>query len=761
MSKGFGSIKGSGGLFGGGPKKPVTQTQSKFTSAEISLIGCLGEGPIEGMYTPAHPLQSLFIDKVPVQNADLSLNFKLAAFDLRPGVPWQDPILGFADGIYTNTRIGNEVIFNLPITKTITNKNLDSIIFTISVVAQEYPTEGGVRSAPIAFKVWVRQGNGAWELRHNIALNEVFASATPFEFNCPVNNYGGTQSQFQVRVERVTPTDTDTTRFQRAVQWVTYQEVIETKLRYPSLALFAARFDRAQFDSVGEISARIKARTCAIPSNAIVADDGGLVFSGLWNGTFYTPAKATRCPAMQLYDLMTNTRYGLGKRIKQSGAEKSSFYVVSQYCNGIVPNGKGGIERRFQCDIMLDSKEDAKRIIDMFRTIFRGFAYYLDGAIRIGADMPSTGIAHQFSAADVEGGLFEYSDQVGLKGLNTRALVWWNDPENSFERTPEYVEDRDGIALYGLNEIEISVPGCTTQGQAHRAGLAALLGDRVRDTAVTFRSRLKGVMVLPGDEIQIADSKQANEEIGGLVSSSDGTTTVLDRPVKLASGVSYILFCTMPDGTIQERTVTSNPGNRSTLTTAPAYGAAPLAESTWVLASVLVTPQKFQVTNIVPVEGSSYSIYEIQAVIYEPSFYAAVEQGLSLVTRSTRITAPTVVSVPRDVAAIPRIISNQSILSVSWQFAAGADGTRDEFVESYVLEWKRGNTDDWGNTRSVSGLGYEMTNPIEDVYTFRVASVDTSGRRSAWVESNPALVTSINTYAFFSAAQTSMFAMDY
>lgn len=762
MAKGFGKIKGSGGLLGGGgSKKPVTETQSKFTSAEISLIGCLGEGPIEGPYTPANALQSIFIDKTPIQNADLSLNYKLAAFDFRYGTPSQDPILGFADGVYSNTRIGNEVVFNLPITKTIINKNLDSVIFTLSVIAQEYPEAGGVRAARIGFRVWVRQGSGAWELRHDVSLNEVFASATPFEFNCPVNNYGGTQSQFQVRVERTTPTDTDTTHFQRSIQWVTYQEVIETKLRYPSLALFAARFDRGQFDSVGSISMRIKGKICAIPSNAIVVPDGGLVYSGLWNGAFYMPAKATRCPAMQLYDLMTNSRYGLGKRIKQSGAEKSSFYTVSQYCNGIVPDGKGGIERRFQCDIVLDSKEDAKRIIDTFRTIFRGFAYYLDGSVRIGTDMPAIGIQHQFAVADVENGLFEYSDQVGLKGLNTRAIVWWNDPDHFFERTPEYVEDRDGIELYGLNELEISVPGCTTQGQAHRAGSAALIGDRIRDTAVTFRSRLKGVMVLPGDTIQIADSKLANEETGGLVSSSDGTTTTLDRPVSLVPGVAYILFCTMPDGTIQERPVSSAPGNRSTLTVNPAYTGIPASESTWVLASVLVTPQKFQVTNIVPVDSSCYSLYEIQAVIIDDSFYGAVEQGLSLVPRSTRITAPTIVSVPRSAIAVPRVLGTQSILSVSWLFAVGSDATRDEFVESYVLEWKRGSTDDWGNTRSVSTLNYELINPIEDVYTFRVASVDTSGRRSAWVESNPALVTSINTYAFFSAAQTSMFAMDY
>ena len=762
-TKGFGKVSGQGGLLGGKPKKPVEQKQSRFSQAEMSLVTCLSEGPIEGLFTPTEPLKSIYVDKTVIQNADGSTNFAVNGWDYRAGVPWQDPMLGYADGVYQNTNIGQEVVFNLPITKTIINKNLDAVIVTVSVVSQEYPEAGGVSAAPINFRVWIRQGAGAWELRHDVGLNEVFASATPFEFNCPVNNFGGTVSQFQVRVERITPTDT-ITRFNRVVKWDTYQETIETKLRYPSLALMALRFSRADVENVGEVAFRLKARLVAIPSNAIVAADGGLNFSGLWDGTFYQPTKATRCPAMQLLDLLSNKRYGLGKRFKSSTTEKASFYAVSQYSNAFVPDGNGGFERRFQCDIVLDSKEDAKRVIDTFRTIFRGFAYYLDGAVRIGADMPSVGVVHQFTMADVEDGLFEYSDQVGLKGLNTRAIVWWNDPENFFERTPEYVEDREGIDLYGLNELEISLPGCSSQGQAHRAGLAALLGDRVRDLAVTFQSRLKGIMVLPGDTIQVADAKQANEETGGLIASVNDAAPnyiTLDRPVTLQPNVNYVLFCTLPSGKVEERAVGGAfVGNLSTIAVWPLYSETPLPESNWVLASVVVQPQKFQVTNINPVEGSAYSLYEIQAVIYVDGFYAAVEQGLPLVPRSTRITAPTIVSLPRNVTAVLRFASGLPIVTVSWQFAVTQSGARDEFTESYLVEWRRGSGDSWGNTQSLGSLSYELQNPVEGVYSFRVAAVDSGGRQSSWVESSAVLVTKVNTYAVFTSPQTSIFAMD-
>jgi predicted phage tail protein len=227
-------------------------------------------------------------------------------------------------------------------------------------------------------------------------------------------------------------------------------------------------------------------------------------------------------PAWILYDLITNTRYGLGRYIDQSQIDKWALYEISQYCNEYVPNGYGSYEHRFQCHLLLDGKEEAYKIIQQFLSIFRGFSYWMSGAIGFATDKPGSPVA-QFTQSDIEEGMFSYT-RTGLKTKQTIALVTWANPDDFYRQSVEAIDDPDGIAKYGVREIELSAFACTSRGQARRAGYAVLLTDRLEQETVTFKCRAYGAYTKPGDIIRIMDSKRADIRHGGLIVASTTTT---------------------------------------------------------------------------------------------------------------------------------------------------------------------------------------------------------------------------------------------
>ena len=503
-------FKGFGGS-GGGGKPPETAISGTSTSI-ASVLGIVSEGEIEG---PVDGLKSVYLDETPIQNSDNSLNFDGFTWDYRRGTQGQSRMPGFGDKVTSETSVAAEVKFNLPITRTITNANLDIICVRLCIVLQEYPPDGGVLGLNVEFKIYIKQGAGAFVLVGEGNLGGRFPTTTEFEYAFAVSNVGGTVSNFSVRVERTTPQDADETRYQRILRWQSYTETTETKLAYPNSALFGFSFNAAQFQSLPQISLKLAGRKIQIPSNATVTGTRGLTFNGTWDGTFTTPSVAVADPAWILYDLITNTRYGLGRYINQSQIDKCALYEISQYCNEYVPDGYGGTEHRFQCHLLLEGKDEAYRVIKQFLSIFRGFSYWISGAIGFVADKPGSPVA-QFTQSDIEEGMFSYT-RTGLKTRHTIALVTWANPDDFYRQSVEAIDDPDGIAKYGVREVELSAFACTSRGQARRAGYATLLTDRLEQETVTFKCRAYGTYTKPGDIIRIMDSKRADIRHGGLI----------------------------------------------------------------------------------------------------------------------------------------------------------------------------------------------------------------------------------------------------
>ncbi|MFM6833619.1 MAG: hypothetical protein ACKPKK_05055, partial [Dolichospermum sp.] len=418
-------FKGFGGSGGGGG--PTTTPPSGISTSVVSVLGIVSEGEIEG---PINGLKSIFLDETPIQNADDSLNFKDFTWDYRLGTQGQSRIPGFADEVASETSVNAEVKYNLPITRTITNANLDAIRIRLGIILQEYPPDGGVLGLNVEFKIWIKQGAGAFILVGEGNLGGRFPAITEFEYAFAVNNALGTVSNFSVRVERTTPQDTDETRYQRILRWQSYAEATETKLAYPNSALFGFSFKAAEFQSLPQVSLKLAGRKIRIPSNATPTTTRGLTFSGTWDGTFITPSVAVADPAWILYDLITNTRYGLGRYINQSQIDKWALYEISQYCNEYVPDGYGGTEHRFQCHLLLEGKDEAYKVIQQFLSIFRGFSYWISGAIGFVSDKPGSPVT-QFTQSDIEEGMFSYT-RTGLKTRHTVALVTWVNPDDFY-----------------------------------------------------------------------------------------------------------------------------------------------------------------------------------------------------------------------------------------------------------------------------------------------------------------------------------------
>ena len=756
VNKGF-SPKGQGGLFGGGQTRPREDSVTGTSNSHIEILGAISEGEIVGVKDGE---KGVYIDNTPLMNADGSLNFQGVTYVSVNGTQNQPRLPGFADSVNSETQIGTEVKFNLPVTRQIVNKNVDSLIVRLGFLLQEFPSDGGVTGSSVHFKIYVKEGTGPYVERISEIKSGRYSALTEFEYKLPVNNANGTIDRFFIKVERVTATDTDLNKFQRQVVFQSYIESIDTKLNYPNTAVVGIRLQAAQFSSAPSFSFLTQGKKIQIPINATVNPaNGSLIYSNVpWNGVFYTPNDYCCDPAWILWDLLTSTRYGLGKQIKAKHLDRYSFLAISKYCNEYVPDGLGGVEPRFLVNVVIEGKQDAFRVIEALRSVFRGYSYFVNGALSFVSDKP-TPPTMQFTQADVEEGMFSYS-RTGLKARHTIAHVTWIDKDDKYKRAVETVEDAEAIQQFGVRPIEISAFGCTSRGQARRLGLATLITEKLEQETVTFKARAYAVDCTPGTVIRIADSKRSDVRYGGLLVDGNASQVTLDQPVRIEAGKTYTIFCMLVDGTIQERIITNSPGDHTVITVNITFSVMPAIEANWLISTTDIQPQLFRVLNRTAVPGTEDTVYEIMALQYEPLKYNAIEYGWKLPPPQIRQTIPTVTNLPRNLTVNFQIIGKgilkTFVLTAVWQFPLNGT-TKDQFIASYLVEYKIGENGDWQGTTSTNNLFIEYPGLARGAYTVRVAAVDLYGSSSKWVESTPITLGVINASANATIEDTTFF----
>ena len=524
---------------------------------------------------------------------------------------------------------------------------------------------------------------------------------------------------WDIRLRRITA-DSTQVNLQNETWFDAYTEIIDAKLRYPNSALVGIKVDASQFQNIPTRGYLMKMLRVQVPSNY---NPVTRVYTGSWNGTFQVAW--TDNPAWCFYDLVTNDRYGLGDLVDAAQVDKWALYQIGRYCDELVPDGFGGTEPRFTCNMYLQTRAEAFKVLQDMASIFRGMVYWSTGTITAVQDAPSDPVA-LFSPANVIDGKFSYAGS-SLKARHTVALVTWNDPDDLYRQKVEYVEDEAGLTRYGVQQTEVVAVGCTSRGQANRVGRWLLFSERMESETVQFAVGLDGVVVRPGHVIKVSDTNRAGARLGGRVRSATSSAILVDVPPS-ASIVGWTLYCTLADGAVESRVVSSLVGN--TINVAPAFTSAPLAESIWILSSSTAEAQTFRVVAVT--EDAETGNYAITALKHEPLKFAAVEQGLVLQPRDITLLND-VPAAPTGLVLTESLYTYQSAvlskITVGWVGVTG--------VYYYVAEWRKDNGN-WVRAETQTPE-LELLDTTPGLYEFKVYS-----RNPAGLLSGSPLVGSLN-----------------
>lgn len=604
----------------GGGRAPQEAADSLRSTQIAEVVMLISEGQAQGL---VNGLKSVYLDKVPVENADGSRNFSDVEFAYVVGTQGQ-PVIDGLDAVQNEQAVGLQVDHATPVVRTITDAQVDHVRVTIGVPQLTYqnPESGDLSGSSFEWAVDVQSAGGGYVERHREVIDgkttSLYATAVKLELTGA--------APWDVRVRRVSADPASATVANR-FSWQSYTEISSIKLRYPNSAVARLRVNAQHFGRIPTVAFDWLGQVVNVPANY---DPLTRVYSGVWSGTF-KPAW-TNNPAWAVYDLVQHERYGLGQFVPAALQDKWALYAIAQYCDALVPDGRGGTEPRFTCNVNLEVAEEAYKVVQDLVAIFRGMAYWCAGGVTYAQDAPSDPV-HLFTPANVYQGLFTYAD-TSEKTQHSMWVCWWNDITLFGQAVPEIYIDEALVARYGLRSVELRPLGLTSRGQAARACRWARHSEQLEGDVVSFEVGSDGVAVAPGQVFRIADPNEQGERLGGRVQAATATTVTLDAPVTLAAGETYTLSVLQPDPATpsklltETRTVTTPAGMASVLTVSAPFSAPPAQQTVWVLESDAIAATTWRCLTVQEVKGANR--YRINAMAHNPSKYDAIELGLKL-----------------------------------------------------------------------------------------------------------------------------------
>ena len=745
-------ILSSNGGGGKNSKSPSEQSDAARSSSRASVVELISEGPIEGLVNGD---RSIYLDKTPVGNEDGSKNFEGFKYTMVNGTQNQ-PVLPstLQEGLTSETSVNVDIQQALPVTRSFVNPQVDSVRIRLGFQLQTYEDDGDIVGSDMHFRIFIKQGEaGAFiQVYEENKQNQRFSSLTEFEYQFNLDNQSGSVDQFSVRVEKLTA-DSEDSKVVSVLRFQSFTEVINNaKLNYANSAVIDVEFLADQFSSVPQRGYEVGGRTVAIPTNATVnSTDRGLDYStDVWDGTLYEPTLACSDPAWQLYDLLTNDRYGLGKQINSCQVSSYDLYEISKYNNEFIPSGFGSNERRFRCNTVLQTKQQAGEYIKSLLENCRAHYFWDGSCIRFWQDKP-TEITRQFTNSDVEEGEFKYYS-TDIQTRNSVANVTWNDPEDYFRTTVEPVELPEAYQKFGYREDDFTAYGCTARGQAFRAGRFSLLSGFFNTESVSFRARLMGIYARPGDVVAISDWRRATKRYGGLIVAATTTSITLDAAVDLPAATGYSIIATMPDLTLETRIITNDIGSHNVITVSSPFSVAPLPHSNWVVD--VIQPRYYRVQTM-KAETDNLNIVEIVAGAYREDIYSSTENGWSLEPNIREELVPEVPPQPVNVVISFRQLTTAAdtdyILQATWDKPTLGG----QFIIGYQVQFKRGVGGIWSDIATTVNEYYEYSSVPPGTYYFRVSAMLISGGASNWTTSTAAIAGSTsNLYLDFTRSQS-------
>lgn len=649
-------------------RQPVISPDSAQSKTFIKVLYGLAEGEIEGL---ANGLQSIYLEETPLQNADGSLNFENVKVDFRNGTNDQEYIEGFP-AVENETAIDVELKSETPWVRAFSNLDLDAVRLRLKwgPLRTQNATNGDVSGVTIEYAIDLQIDGGVWTevLKTKISDKTSANYERAHRIDLPRADSG-----WLVRVRRLTP-NTTSEYISDKMYIAAVTEVIDAKLRYPNTALLGLQYDAETFGNVAKVAADTKGRILKVPTNY---NPVTRQYVGMWDGTF--KEAYSNNPAWIYYDICTVDRYALGDRLTPLMVDKWSLYRLAQYCDQMVPDGLGGQEPRFTCNVYLQSAEGAFEILTKLAGVFRAITFWDGNSIICDADIPQD-TYFTYTRANVIDGNFEYAGTRARDRHNV-VKVAWDNPANHYKTEYEFVRDEKAIAEAGqVRILEIDAWGCTSRGQAQRAGWWALKSEQLETRTVSFKVGLDGHIPQPGRVIDIADPLFAGRANGGRVSkiSADRKSITLDRDDVVAVAGDRLII-NGEDGKAQTRIVQSISGRVVTVT--HEFDAI-AAQNVWVIDAQDLATMKFRVISITQDESHQFSVTALQ---YNPAKFDAIDKGAYFDEVPISIVNPTIQDPVTNVVVTSESRVDQGInlatMIVSWAQAKGA--------VKYQVEWRK------------------------------------------------------------------------
>ena len=736
------NIQGAGGGGGGGnppPPPAPTRTPDTLHSRQFAtFLDLISEGEIEGFETPSKEgrtkgstqyntaaFKDVFLNDTPILRSqassiapqDTDFNFKDVGFKIRFGTANQTKLPGILSSSSIQS-VGVTVQQGSPVTRQITNTNVDAVNVTISFPQmQEAKENGDLLGSSVTLQIQVQYNGGGFSTVITDTITGRTADAYQRDYR--VNLTGS--FPVDIRVVRVTPNST-TSSLINSFNWTSFGEIIDDASTYANSAYTSLRLDSMQFQSIPTRKFRIRGIKVRIPgagannsgtptvdANGRIVYPNGYIFNGVMGA-----AQWCACPAMVLLDILTDTRYGLGNHIGDSAVDLFSFVTASKFANTLVSDGFGGQEARFSCNVNIQAASEAFDIINELAGVMRCMPIWSAGTLSLAQDSPKDA-SYLFTLANVTPEGFSYSGS-SLKTRHTVVSVSYFNMDTR-EIDFEVVEDAAAIAKFGVIIKQVKAFACTSRGQAARLGRAVLFTEQNESEIVSFATSIdSGVVVRPGAVIEIADPVRSGLRRGGRVKSATTQSITVDddTATSLPTTNNPSISVIMPDGTVRVATVSSIVGN--VINIVGSLPQAPNANTVWLIQDDTVKTQKFRVITVEESDGVNYAI---TALSYVNEKYAFIEDGSRLPDRTISVlNLPK--AAPSGLVAQEKlvVINNQAVskLIVSWQPVTG--------VTQYQVNYRFNN----GNfvSTTVSSPDFEIFNTSVGTYEIQVFSYNTA-----------------------------------
>lgn len=706
------------GRKGGGSSQstPTEQPDDLQSVAKAKILIALGEGEFAGGLTG----KDIYLDGTPLENADGSENFPGVVWEFRPGTQAQTYIQGIP-GTENEISVGTEVSSVTAWTHTFTNTQLSAVRVRLkwpSLMKQE--DDGDVVGNTVKYALDLQTDGGAWQTVLETAVTGKTTSGYERSHRIDLPQAGST---WTLRLRKITP-DANSVKIGDVMTLQSYTEVIDAKLRYPHTALLYVEFDSRLFNgSIPQISCEPRGRVVRVPDNY---NPDTREYTGTWTGGFKWAW--TDNPAWIYYDIVVEERFGLGNRLTRANISKWTLYQIAQYCDQLVPDGRGGdgTEPRYLCNVYVQERNDAYTVLRDFAAIFRGMTCWSGEQIVVQADMPRD-VDFNYTRANIIGSP-RYSSSTS-KARYTNALVSWSDPDNAYADAMEPSFIPELVSRYSFNQLEVTAVGCTRQSEAHRKGLWGILTNN-KDRMVEIDVGLDGRIPQPGYIIALGDERLAGRVNGGRISAVNGRVITLDRDIDAKEGDR--LHLNLPSGISQARTIQSVNGRRQ-VTVTTAYSETPEAECVWIVEYTDLVAQQYRVIGV---KDNNNATFTITGVAHDPDKFPRIDTGAIIDQRPISVIPPGNQAPPDGILLTSFSVVNQGIsvetLQASWDAVKNAI--------AYEAQWRR-NDGNWINVPRSSTTSFEVSGIYAGRYLARVRAINAAEVSSGWAYSEEKTLT--------------------